>query len=84
MGDNYDFNKEIEFEMQIGSKNFPEYPLRSMCEQFYQLRKTLGIHVANEQVDLDTVKYRRNHFIMGLGTEKDSRCFAQWILIQSR
>ena len=34
---------EIEVQVSIGSKQFPEYPLKSCAESFYQLRKTLGI-----------------------------------------
>ena len=44
--------------------------MRSLCEQFYQLRKTLGMHADSEQVDIDAVKYRRSHFILGFDTEK--------------
>ena len=43
MGENaYNHSKEIEFQMQIGSKLYPEYPIRSHAEAYYQLRKTLG------------------------------------------
>ena len=37
-----DSDGEFEFHMQIGSKLYPEYPIRSHAEAFYQLRKTLG------------------------------------------
>ncbi|MFM7986780.1 MAG: hypothetical protein ACKPKO_46445, partial [Candidatus Fonsibacter sp.] len=37
---------EFEFHMQIGSKLYPEYPIRSHAEAYYQLRKTLGLHYA--------------------------------------
>ena len=33
---------EFEFHMQIGSKLYPEYPIRSHAEAYDQLRKTLG------------------------------------------
>ncbi len=69
-GASYDFTKEIEFEMQIGSKKFPEYPMRSLSEQFYQLRKTLGIHALNNDLDISTSEYRNNKFLMGIDTEK--------------
>ena len=38
-----DSNDEFEFQLQIGSKLFPEYPVRSHAEAYYQLRKTLGM-----------------------------------------
>ena len=35
----YDYQKELQWQLQIGSKNFPEYPVRSLAETFYQLKK---------------------------------------------
>ena len=40
----YDYSKELQWQLQIGSKMFPEYPCRSLAETFYQLKKALGIH----------------------------------------
>ena len=40
----YNNGKEVELHVQIGSKLFPEYPIRSASETFSQLRKTMGIH----------------------------------------
>ena len=47
MGGGYNRDKELEFEMQIGSKKFPEYPIRSAAEALYQLRKAPGAHDVN-------------------------------------
>ena len=33
---------EFEYHMQIGSKLYPEYPIKFHAEAYYQLRKTLG------------------------------------------
>jgi hypothetical protein len=33
---------EFEFQLQLGSKLYPEYPIRSHAEAFYQLRKATG------------------------------------------
>ena len=41
--DQFDSNGEFEAQLQLGSKLYPEYPIRSHGEAFYQLRKTLGI-----------------------------------------
>ena len=42
------FDKEVEFQIQVGSKFFGgEYPIRSLAEAYYNLRKTLGIHIGN-------------------------------------
>ena len=35
----YDPRKELEYQVQIGSKQFPEYPIKSIAETFCQLRK---------------------------------------------
>jgi len=39
----YDFAREMEWQIQIGSNMFPEYPCRSQAQSFYELRKALGI-----------------------------------------
>jgi hypothetical protein len=38
----YNPNLEFESQIQIGSKQFPEYPIKSIAETFCQLRKTMG------------------------------------------
>ena len=38
-------DKEMEFQIQIGSKMYPEYPIRSVQEAFPQLVKCLGINI---------------------------------------
>ena len=48
----YNKAKELSFEMQIGSKKYPEYPIRSLAEAFYQLRKSLGLHCVDAQMSL--------------------------------
>ena len=67
----YDHNLELEYQVQIGSKQFPEYPIRSIAEAFTQLRKTMGIlgsTVGN--VDISHEKYEKLHHILALDTEK--------------
>ena len=66
----YDSTKEIEFEMQIGSTKYPEYPIRSTAEAFYQLRKPLGVHSINAQMDVDATSYRNDKFVLATDTEK--------------
>jgi len=57
--------------MQIGSKLFPEYPIRSHSEAFYSLRKSLGLQANNlHSIDIDGNEYRNNKFIVGFDTEK--------------
>ena len=38
----YDPRKELEYQVQIGSKQFPEYPIKSIADTFCQLRKRWG------------------------------------------
>ena len=66
----YDYNKELELQMQLGSKLFPEYPIRSLAEAFYQLRKSLGINSTNAQMNMVQRYYRDHKFVVGLDTEK--------------
>jgi hypothetical protein len=71
VGGEYDFNKELQWQLQIGSKMFPEYPCRSMAETFYQLKKALGIHgSAFHSLAITDEQYRNDHFIIGVDTEK--------------
>jgi hypothetical protein len=39
----YDSTKEVQATLQIGSKKFPECPIRSAAEAFYQLRTAIGV-----------------------------------------
>ena len=67
----YDPSKEMEFQIQIGSKLFPEYPVKSLGEAYYQLRKTLGIASSNwHSMNIAEAHYRNFRFIVGIDTEK--------------
>lgn len=67
----YDPGREMEFQFQIGSKLYPEYPIRSTAEAFYQLRKTLGIHTSSfHNVDISPQQWCNNKFIVAIDTEK--------------
>lgn len=62
---------EFEFHVQIGSKLFPEYPIRSHAEAYYQLKKTLGVQSSNvHSFDITAAEYRDNKLILGIDTEK--------------
>jgi hypothetical protein len=67
----YDGGKEVELHVQIGSKLYPEYPIRSASETFSQLRKTMGIHQSPfHSVDVSAVQFRSHKFIASIDTEK--------------
>ena len=59
----YDNSKGLEFQMQIGFKLFSEYPIRSLAESVYQLRKALGIHASNAQMHMVQQTYRENKLL---------------------
>ena len=44
--------------------------MQSVAEQFYQLRKSIGVHNANGQLDIDASEYRNTKFVVGVDTEK--------------
>ena len=67
----YNEGKEVELHVQIGSKLYPEYPIRSASESFSQLRKTMGIHQSPfHSLDINGLQYRSYKFIASIDTEK--------------
>ena len=67
----YDKGYELEYQIQVGSKLFPEYPVRSLSEAYAQLKKCLGILGSNfHSVSVTPLQYRTDHFIIGVDTEK--------------
>ena len=66
----YNSKKELEIQLQSGSKLFPLYPIRSLAESYSQLRKCMGIHHSNfHSIDIDMNEYRTNKFICGIDLE---------------
>jgi len=62
---------EFEYHMQIGSKLYPEYPIRSHAEAYYQLRKTLGHQSSTiHNFAITAGKYKSTKFVLGIDTEK--------------
>ena len=62
---------EFEYQFQIGSKLFPEYPIRSHNEAYYQLCKTLGVQSsALHNFDISAREYRFSKFVLGTDCEK--------------
>ena len=62
---------EFEFQLQIGSKLFQEYPIRSHAEAYYQLKKTLGVQAsAVHNFDISAVAYTDYKFIVGIDCER--------------
>ena len=71
MAGTYDSTKELNFTLQIGSKKFPEYPIGSLAESYYQLRKSLGIHgSAFHSINIKGNEFMTNKFVLGIDTEQ--------------
>jgi len=69
--DLYDANRELEWQVQIGSRLYPEYSVRSTSESYYQLLKCLGIlNSSFHSIDINSKDYRHFKFIIGLDLEK--------------
>ena len=67
----FDSSKEFEAQLQLGSKLYPEYPIRSHSEAFYQLRKTMGVQSSGvHSFDVDAHEYRTCKFIWGTDLER--------------
>ena len=67
LNDGYDVHDEHSFQIQIGSKIMPEYPMSSVTETLYQLGKTVG-----RQLHIYGRRYRSHRYIIGLDLEKIS------------
>jgi hypothetical protein len=81
----HQFNSEVELQISIGSKLFPELPIRSAAEAYYQLRKCLGSHHIGGTYSMNILdrEYRSHKFIVGFDTEKCTNAFATGINTKS-
>ena len=62
---------EMEWQVQIGSRLYPEYSVRSTSESWYQLQKCLGfLNSSFHSIDINGKEYRHFKFIIGLDLEK--------------
>ena len=61
-----DINKDLEFQIQLGSKLYPEYPCNSLTQCFYHLRKALNLPVFHQHsISIDFKQYRDRQFNLG-------------------
>ena len=72
-GGSYNSDYEIQSaQMQLGSKTYPEYPMSSVAECFYQLRKTMGVENSNfHSLDITPYEFRNHKFALAFDTEKN-------------
>ena len=59
----YDKNKDLEFQIQLGSKLYPEYPCNSITQCFYHLRKALNLPMFHQHtMNINFKQYRDRQF----------------------
>ena len=67
----YDKNLDLEFQIQLGSKLYPEYPCNSITQCFYHLRKALNLPMFHQHsMNINFKQYRDRQFIFGFSFEK--------------
>lgn len=62
---NYTIKDEHQFQIQVGSKLYPEYPVSSLAETLSQLMKVVG-----KPFHINPVTYRQTKYIIGMEFEK--------------
>ena len=67
----YDKNKDLEFQIQLGSKMYPEYPCNSITQCFYHLRKALNLPMFHQHsMNINFKQYRDRQFIFAFSFER--------------
>ena len=68
----FDPNFELEYQVQIGSKLFPEYPVQSLAEAFAQLRKAVkDAHGSDfHGLSIKAPRYQQDKYIIAVQTSK--------------
>ena len=67
----YDKNKDLEFQVQLGSKLYPEDPCNSITQCFHHLRKALNLPMFHQHsMNINFKQYRDRQFIFALSLEK--------------
>ena len=60
------------YQLQLGSKLWPEQPMSSQAEMYETLRKAVGTHNQDiKNISLDRFDYMTNSFIVGIDLEKN-------------
>ena len=71
----YNPDLDIEVQIQLGSKLYPEYPCNSISQCFYHLRKALNLPTFHQHsISSQWLEYKESEFIFGfnLGKVPDS------------
>ena len=68
---NYNPDNDLEFQLQLGSKIFPEYPCKSRTQAFYYLRKALNLPLFHQHhLSIEFNQYKTDKFIFAMNMEK--------------
>ena len=75
MAGTYDPAHEIEYQVQIGSKLFPEYPVQASSEAFAQLKKAVidGHGADYHSISIKAPQYQKDKFVLAVQTSKLSQ-----------
>ena len=67
----YNPDHDLEFQLQLGSKLYPEHPCRSLTQAFYCLRKALNLPLFHQHhLSIEYTAYRVDKFIFAMNFEK--------------
>ena len=67
----YNPDKEVQFQLQLGSSLFPQYPCTNLSECFYHLKKSLNLPDFHQHsIGIKFNNYRTNKFIFAFSFEK--------------
>ena len=67
----YNPDLDLEFQLQLGSKLYPEHPCRSLTQAFYYLRKALNLPLFHQHhLSIEYSAYRVDKFIFAMNFEK--------------
>ena len=66
-----DKDKDLEFQIQLGSKLYPEYPCNSITQCLYHLRKALNLQMFHQHsMNINFKQYRDRQFVFAFSFEK--------------
>ena len=66
------YGEKWRFQLQAGALLFPDLPMSSVREAWYQLSKLLGMHSSLDGVSIPPGEWQGSNFIIGLDLEKAS------------
>ena len=67
----YDNDLDLELQLQLGSKLFPEYPCKRTTQAFYYLQKASNLHLFHQHhLSIKYNQYKSNKFIFAMKMER--------------